>query len=98
MKIFDIHIHCIPGIDDGAQSIEEAIQMIKYGFDHGIGAYICTPHSECITVINKSEEVNGREMLAGKFRQSFSPDVRIDAINIILNQSLRRSGMERIIH
>ncbi|MCR4657802.1 MAG: hypothetical protein K5770_16495 [Lachnospiraceae bacterium] len=49
MLIFDTHIHCLPGIDDGAESMSDAVEMLKIGREQGIGAYICTPHSEFIT-------------------------------------------------
>ena len=64
MKIIDTHIHCIPYIDDGAQSFDEAVAMINMGYEEGIGLFICTPHSEFITKENKLEKViEGRKML-----------------------------------
>lgn len=42
--IFDIHTHVLPGIDDGAESIEEAMQMLKLAGEQGITEVIATPH------------------------------------------------------
>ena len=40
----DIHCHIIPGVDDGAQKIEEAQAMVKYAYDRGTRTMIGTPH------------------------------------------------------
>jgi len=40
----DIHNHILPGIDDGAQSLEESVAMIKEFKEIGISQFICTPH------------------------------------------------------
>ena len=41
----DIHNHLLPGIDDGAQNIEEAIQLVKMYKDIGITNFYATPHT-----------------------------------------------------
>lgn len=48
MKIVDIHTHIIPNIDDGSQSIEESIQMIKQIANQGCTDLFLTPHSDCV--------------------------------------------------
>jgi len=40
----DIHNHLLPGIDDGAQSVEESINLIKGLAEFGIQNFIATPH------------------------------------------------------
>lgn len=40
----DIHNHILPGIDDGAGTVHESIEMIKAFQDLGINQFICTPH------------------------------------------------------
>ena len=42
--MIDIHSHIIYGIDDGSQSIEESISMIKKMKDAGYSSIIATPH------------------------------------------------------
>lgn len=42
--LFDIHAHIIPGVDDGANSYEEALTLLKAARNNGIGAVIATPH------------------------------------------------------
>ncbi len=40
----DIHCHLVPGIDDGAQSWEQSLQMAALAVADGIGAIVVTPH------------------------------------------------------
>lgn len=42
--IVDIHAHILPGIDDGARSMEEACQMLSIAAKQGICKVIATPH------------------------------------------------------
>ena len=40
----DMHSHLIPGIDDGSDSVEESIIMIKGLLELGFDKFVCTPH------------------------------------------------------
>lgn len=40
----DIHNHILPGIDDGAKTLEDSIAMIKGFSEFGISEFIATPH------------------------------------------------------
>ena len=40
----DIHCHIIPAVDDGAQSMEQAQEMIKLAYESGTRTIIGTPH------------------------------------------------------
>lgn len=42
--MIDIHCHILPGIDDGAKSIEDSIQMAEEAVRQGIRTIIATPH------------------------------------------------------
>jgi protein-tyrosine phosphatase len=42
--ITDMHSHVLPGIDDGAQNVEESIFLIKKMMSLGIKKIIATPH------------------------------------------------------
>ena len=43
--IWDTHIHIVPGVDDGARTVEEAIEMIKMEKRQGVDYIFATPHS-----------------------------------------------------
>jgi protein-tyrosine phosphatase len=42
--MIDIHSHILPGIDDGAQSMQDSIEMAKAAVEEGIHTIIATPH------------------------------------------------------
>ena len=44
MDYFDIHCHILPGVDDGAQSVEESMQMLDTAYQEGIRKILLTPH------------------------------------------------------
>ncbi len=43
-RLIDIHSHIIFGADDGAQSLDEAIELLKLDRDEGACAVFATPH------------------------------------------------------
>lgn len=40
----DIHNHSLPGIDDGADSLEETLDMLRLSEENGVRQIIATPH------------------------------------------------------
>ncbi len=40
----DMHCHCLPGIDDGAENMEESLKMLQQAYEDGIRGVIATPH------------------------------------------------------
>lgn len=42
--MIDIHTHILPGIDDGAQTEEDSLNMAKLAVEQGIHTIIATPH------------------------------------------------------
>lgn len=53
-KIVDLHMHVVPGVDDGARSIEESLQMLKLAESQGVTDVFCTSHN------GTSQEDGGR--------------------------------------
>ena len=45
-KIVDIHMHLIPGVDDGAEDMMMARMMLLRAREQGIDTIFCTPHSK----------------------------------------------------
>ena len=60
MKI-DIHSHILPGIDDGARTMEDTIKMLDIAVQEGIEAIVATPHYE----VGVDEDITSR------YRQAF---------------------------
>ena len=40
----DIHCHILPGIDDGARSLEESLEMVRLAVNSGVTDLVATPH------------------------------------------------------
>ena len=40
----DVHNHILPGLDDGAKTVEESLEIIGEFLEIGVSRFICTPH------------------------------------------------------
>lgn len=43
-KLYDVHCHLIPGVDDGSRDLEESIRAIEEEYRQGVRTIICTSH------------------------------------------------------
>jgi protein-tyrosine phosphatase len=55
--VIDIHCHMLPGIDDGPESLEEALAMARLAVANGIRMSIVTPHIHAGRYANTRESV-----------------------------------------
>ncbi len=55
--LVDIHNHILPGIDDGAQDVEQSIELIKGFTEFGCRKFIATPHIMHDYYPNNSETI-----------------------------------------
>jgi protein-tyrosine phosphatase len=53
----DIHNHILPNVDDGPQSIEESISLLKSAKKNKITTIYCTPHKNKFHVELSSEQI-----------------------------------------
>ncbi|WP_248565421.1 CpsB/CapC family capsule biosynthesis tyrosine phosphatase [Paenibacillus sp. L3-i20] len=44
IRLIDIHTHILPGIDDGAVSVEDTLAMARSASAEGITTIVATPH------------------------------------------------------
>lgn len=42
--MIDLHCHMLPGIDDGAQTLDESLELARLAVADGIKHTVCTPH------------------------------------------------------
>ena len=47
--MYDLHAHILPGVDDGAKTLDDAIDMARVAAEHGTSAMLATPHRKDIT-------------------------------------------------
>lgn len=43
-EMIDLHCHILPGVDDGAQTLEDSLAMAEQAVEQGITHILCTPH------------------------------------------------------
>lgn len=67
LRICDMHSHLLPGIDDGAQDMDETMQAMQEAYRQGIRAVIATPHyyperyeTEAQTILDLCRQVKSR--------------------------------------
>ena len=42
--MYDLHCHILPGIDDGARNMDEALSMAELAVADGVHGVVLTPH------------------------------------------------------
>lgn len=74
----DMHIHILPGVDDGSSSWEESLAMARCAADDGITAMVCTPHMNA--------EEDGLEKLAEhtKIREELQRRLEDKGVSLLL--------------
>lgn len=79
----DLHNHLVPGVDDGARTLEEAIEGVQRMVAGGVDTLVCTPHLDAsvaehrVALDRRLDRIaEAREQLAGAVRSTF-PDVRV---------------------
>ena len=82
MGFIDIHCHILPGIDDGPESIEESLEMVKMAVNNGTSHIFCTPHVYPDVYDNNADSIKrARDQLKNKVSNGvklfFGGDVRI---------------------
>ena len=71
--MIDIHSHILPGIDDGARSVDEALDMLRIAIDQGVKTQVLTPHIHLGRFNNTKQHIE-QEFI--KFRE------QVDAANL----------------
>ena len=56
IPLTDIHIHVLPGLDDGSGSMEESRKLLQSEYRQGTRGMICTPHNGFIGNSGKLQE------------------------------------------
>ncbi|WAA09711.1 tyrosine-protein phosphatase [Fervidibacillus albus] len=55
--MIDLHSHILPGIDDGAQTVEDSLEMAKVAVQNGIKKTVATPHHQTSKSQNPKNEI-----------------------------------------
>ena len=79
--MYDIHCHILPGIDDGPESLEEAMAMARIAASDGVRAVIATPHGVQVA------DQGGRDALVRRV-QEFSDELRAQDVDLKVNMGV----------
>lgn len=55
--MIDLHSHILPAIDDGARTVDEALEMLKAIIDQGVTTQVLTPHIHLGRFNNTKEHI-----------------------------------------
>lgn len=65
IKMIDLHAHILPGLDDGAETLDESIEMCWRSYQDGVRTIVATPHilegvypNNRSTILAKVQELN----------------------------------------
>src|SRR5580658_3025346 len=75
----DMHSHVLPGIDDGAQTPEESIILIKKMMELGIKKIIATPHIMADYYKNTPETINAALSVLKAALEKENIDIEVEA-------------------
>ena len=81
--MFDLHCHVLPGVDDGCETFEESIGMIKKSIDLGVTDLVCTPHYRAPYLADKKTLLELFNSLKTKIKEN---DLNV---NLYLGQEIK---------
>ena len=55
--MIDLHSHILPYVDDGANTVEESIEILKDAYNYGVTDICLTPHFMYATDYAKDKEI-----------------------------------------
>lgn len=65
IEMIDLHAHILPRLDDGAESLEESVEMCRISYGDGVRTIVATPHilpgvyrNNRSAILAKTQELN----------------------------------------
>lgn len=71
--MYDIHNHLIPGVDDGAKTIEVSVEMARLAVADGIVHMVASPHANDVYSFNRDEHEASLAELRVRLQQEGIP-------------------------
>ncbi|MVN90927.1 tyrosine-protein phosphatase [Mucilaginibacter aquatilis] len=75
----DMHSHVLPGIDDGAQTVEDSVVLIKEMMALGIKKIIATPHIMADYFRNNAQTINDALIKLNNHLRNENIDITVEA-------------------
>ena len=91
--MIDIHSHILPGLDDGAESLEEAIEMARIAESEGIEKIVATPHLfrdiyryDDLSIIEKKKKELNNVLAAKRIRVEILAGAEVHICHNLINE------------
>lgn len=85
--MIDLHCHILPGVDDGAASLQESLSMAEQAIAQGITHLLCTPHHN-----NGRYENEKSSVIAAVHHLQNALDERNLSLTLLEGQEVRVTG------
>lgn len=86
--MIDIHSHILPGIDDGALSMEDSVEMAKIACKCGISQIVATPHYNGAYFATRNEIDKVYEQLCDELEYENIPIKLLKSMEILASDDL----------
>ncbi len=78
--LVDMHNHILPGIDDGAKTVDDSVALIKGFGEFGITRFVCTPHIMENYYPNNPITINASlEILKNRLKMNGMDSIKVEA-------------------
>jgi protein-tyrosine phosphatase len=85
--MIDLHSHILPGLDDGAKTIEDSLAMAEDAISDGITHVVATPHASSEHVFDyrrvRAELQELRDKLSGRLTLASGCDFHVNHENVV---------------
>ena len=78
--MIDIHCHILPGFDDGASCMEEAIDMANLAAMSGVSTILCTSHFRCDTASPEAQSAQINRLYRKLKEELAATDIPIELL------------------
>jgi protein-tyrosine phosphatase len=98
--MIDLHSHILPGLDDGAETMESSLEMARAALADGIGTMAATPHvrDDFPTAVEEMERLVA--LLRQRLREASIPlqllpggEIALDHLPLLDDETLYRFGL-----
>jgi len=86
--LIDIHCHILPGVDDGAQSLQDSIDMARQAVNEGITGIVASPHHRNRQYVNPKQIIEEKvaELKHALDKEGITLDIFVGQENRIVGE------------
>lgn len=87
--MIDIHTHILPGVDDGSESVEMSLEMLRLAAEGGTSAVVLTPHNNLPGLLQDTAKLSERfDMLCAMVEEEQLPIELIKGMELFATWNL----------